>query len=337
MAKRSTKSKSQTDSKSKRILVCTSPIIVGPPVVNAEVSFSKEIAPHLYTPEKPVSDRNAERLCSFLRTGVRWVTDSELQILRTRKLQRHPKGVRIPKYVMGEIVRAEKEARAALKQVGRKLKDLRDFHAMVIQNGYPDTADAPLSVAFVGGSALTTIGYGGVKLDSEGKPVEQSYVDPLAKPDADGIGQILVTAMLVACCRCLRERQYLGFTQSRTFLLQTLIPQTFILSQMIERLRMALRFPDIRKQVITAFRQENAKKANAKYDEARSFARDTARKSWEEDRTTRIGEMAEYVRDRLREGGMQTPTKDTARKWIKDLAPEEASRPGRPSAAKSKH
>ena len=78
MEKRSIKAKSRRPSKSERILVCSSAVIFRRPLVNADVSFSREIAPGLYTPEKRVSPKDAQRLCSSLGSEVRWLTDSKL-------------------------------------------------------------------------------------------------------------------------------------------------------------------------------------------------------------------------------------------------------------------
>jgi hypothetical protein len=227
MAKRSSKASRKT-SKSERILVCSSAVIFRPPVVNAEVSFSKKIAPGLYTPEKRVSPKDAQRLCCSLGSDVRWVTDTELQARRAGTLRADELPTRLPKYVTEEIKHTKDEAQAALTHVGLTPKDLVDFHAVV----HEKTG----LVAFVGSlpEVIMTIVYGDAKPTSETNSVEGSYVDPLAKPEADGIEQCLVAAMLVACCRYAHGQQNIGFT----------------LSQKIERLRMALRVPELREQVI---------------------------------------------------------------------------------------
>jgi len=80
----------------------------------------------------------------------------------------------------------------------------------------------------------------------------------------------------------------------------------------------------------------NQKRADTRFEQARSFARQWADKVWKENSRVRYGEIARDVHKALIKnpqdvGLSKSPTIPAIKKWIKDLAPsEECYRAGRP-------
>ncbi|MET0104836.1 MAG: hypothetical protein ABW072_06770, partial [Sedimenticola sp.] len=88
-------------------------------------------------------------------------------------------------------------------------------------------------------------------------------------------------------------------------------------------------------EVRKAFKEEiisstQASKAEKKHVDAIGFARNTATKSWAEDRTQTITGLSQYIRDMVEDGGYGAYVQGTVYKWIKDLAPPERHNGGRP-------
>lgn len=69
---------------------------------------------------------------------------------------------------------------------------------------------------------------------------------------------------------------------------------------------------------------------------AKERARELAKSSWSIDGTLRMGEVADAVRDQLAIEGGKEYRSMSIRDWIRDIAPAEASKPGRPRKKEQK-
>lgn len=84
--------------------------------------------------------------------------------------------------------------------------------------------------------------------------------------------------------------------------------------------------------------QKGANKTNEIWEGARKFSVDQASKIWSEDKSIRIKVVTERIRKLMDSPNIckenkikDAPEPETIRKWVKEIAPPEAKKPGRPS------
>ena len=79
---------------------------------------------------------------------------------------------------------------------------------------------------------------------------------------------------------------------------------------------------------ITATRENRSRSRDR---EAKRFSQDMARNLWAKDNSETIADLASFICSLLVGESFREYTQDTVRDWIKDLAPPDRRKPGRPN------
>ena len=87
---------------------------------------------------------------------------------------------------------------------------------------------------------------------------------------------------------------------------------------------------DFKQRIRSSAAVTHAAKSHTQDREAQALARQIATKSWAEDPTETLAGLIAYINEKLVDAGFRAYDADTVRRWIKDLAPPERRRPGRP-------
>ncbi|MDZ7662522.1 hypothetical protein [Thiohalophilus sp.] len=214
------------------------------------------------------------------------------------------------------VNKAMDDAESVLSDHGISKDELEDYQAVFTEHG----------IGFVGSrlpEKIENIMFGDTVTPIDDGLLEGKYINPIEEPDNDQETILLAAAQLLAVCRFLMRKKNISSYEASCG------------GYSVGRLRLAIEFPEIAKEVVSDHHRKKADKTNKPFEDAKGRARQEAKKSWSEPPYLNKANMIKNIRVKLVDqkeqiGLPRIPADIKIWEWIKDLAPDEVTKPGRP-------